>query len=161
MANAHWPLAPMANGHWPFCCIKRYTCYTHGVKAFQSYTAKTAENSAIQRYTVYSYTSLYTIQPLHHPSGSAVNRCFRRRGIQNISLTRPPANHLRRRAKCVHQGHVAISATSATHTATQTAQHANPAHPARFGTLPSGGAPVDEDASSYGASQSEVAVGAE
>ena len=32
---------------------------------------------------------------------------------------------------------------------------------ARFGTLPSGGAPVDEDASSYGASQSEVAVGAE
>ena len=69
MANAHWPLAPMANGHWPFCCIKRYTCYTHGVKAFQSYTAKTAENSAIQRYTVYSYTSLYTIHPLQHPSG--------------------------------------------------------------------------------------------
>ena len=93
--------------------------------------------------------------------GTAVNRCFRRRGIQNISLTRPPANHLRRRAKCVHQGHVAILASSPTHTATQTAQHANPAHMARFGTLPSGGAPVDEDASSYGASQSEVAVGAE
>ena len=61
MANAHWPLAPMANGHWPFCCIKRYTSDTRGVKAFQSYTA-------IQRYTVYSYTSLYSIQPLHHPS---------------------------------------------------------------------------------------------
>ena len=29
---------------------------------------ETDKNSAIQRYTVYSYTSLYTIQPLHHPS---------------------------------------------------------------------------------------------
>ena len=28
--------------------------------------------SAIQRYTVYSYTSLYTIQPLHHPSAFAL-----------------------------------------------------------------------------------------
>ena len=92
---------------------------------------------------------------------SSLNRCFRRRAIQNISLTRPPANHFRRSSKCVHQGHVAICASSATHTATQTAQHGQPAHMARFGTLPSGGAPVDEDASSYGASQSEVAVGAE
>ena len=92
---------------------------------------------------------------------SAVNRCFRPRGIQNISVTRPHANHLRRSAKCVHQGHVAILASSATHTATQTAQHGQPAHMPQFGTLPSGGAPVDEDASSYGASQSEVAVGAE
>ncbi len=90
-----------------------------------------------------------------------LNRCFRRRAIQNISVRRPPANHFRRSAKYVHQSHVAISASSATHTATQTAQHGQPAHPARFGTLPSGGAPVDEDASSYGASQSEVAVGAE
>ena len=61
-------LAPVANGHWPFRCIKRYTSYTRGVKEFQSYTAKTALYSAIQRYTVYSYTALYTIQPLHHPS---------------------------------------------------------------------------------------------
>ena len=53
MAYAHWPLAPMANGHWPFCCINRYTSYTHGVKAFQE---------------LYSYTALYTIHPLQHPS---------------------------------------------------------------------------------------------
>ena len=88
-----------------------------------------------------------------------LNRCFRRRGIQKITVARPPANHFRRSPKCVHQGHVVIRASSATHTATQTAQHAQPAHTARFGTLPSGGAPIDEDASSYGASQSEVAVG--
>ena len=47
MPIGHW-LAPMNNGHWPFCCINQYTCYTHGVKALHSYTAK-------QRYTVYSY----------------------------------------------------------------------------------------------------------
>ena len=65
----HWPLATLANGHRPFCCINRYTSDTRWVKAFQSYTAKTAKNSAIQRYTLYSYTSLYTIQPLYtyHP----------------------------------------------------------------------------------------------
>jgi hypothetical protein len=27
-------------------------------------------NSAVQRYTVYSYTSLYTIHPLQHPSAA-------------------------------------------------------------------------------------------
>ena len=69
MANAHWPLAPVANGHWPFRCIKRYTSYTRGVKEFQSYTA-------IQRYTVYSYTALYSIQPLHHPSDTTARRTW-------------------------------------------------------------------------------------
>ena len=61
MANAHWPLAPMANGHRPLLLYKSYTCYTHGVKAFQE---------------LYSYTTLYSIQllvdiaiqPLQHPS---------------------------------------------------------------------------------------------
>ena len=61
MADAHWPLAPVANEQWLLLLYKSYTSDTHGVKAFQSYTAK-------QRYTVYSYTSLYTIHPLHHPS---------------------------------------------------------------------------------------------
>ena len=60
MANAHWPLAPMANGHWPFCCIKRYTSDTRGVKAFQSYTAKTALYSAIQYTAIHRYT-LYNL----------------------------------------------------------------------------------------------------
>ena len=41
-------------------CIALYTD-THCVTALQSYTA-------IQRYTLYSYTALYTIQPLQHPS---------------------------------------------------------------------------------------------
>ena len=52
MANAHWPLAPVANGHWPLLLYKSYTCYTHGVKAFQSYTA-------LKRYTVYITIQLY------------------------------------------------------------------------------------------------------
>ena len=57
MDNAHWTMAQMANEQGPFCCIYRYTSDTHGVKEFQSYTAKTALNSAIQR-----YTALYSIQ---------------------------------------------------------------------------------------------------
>ena len=45
---------------------------THCVTALHSYTAiqrYTALYSAIQRYTLYRYTSLYTIQPMQHPSG--------------------------------------------------------------------------------------------
>ena len=59
MANAHWPIG--ASGQWALAIVA-YTSDTHEVKALQSYTA-------IQRYTVYSYTSLYTIHPLQHPSG--------------------------------------------------------------------------------------------
>ena len=53
----------VAHGH--FCCIHRYTrtrVASRPSRAIQLY-------SAIQRYTLYSYTSLYTIQPLQHPSG--------------------------------------------------------------------------------------------
>ena len=75
MANAHWPLAPMANGHWPFCCIKRYTCYTHGVKAFQSYTAKQRYTAlySIQLYIAIHYTPSTTY--LQHPSGQVHGKC--------------------------------------------------------------------------------------
>ena len=69
MAYAHWPLAPVANGHWPLLLYKPYTSDTRGVKAFQSYTAKTAlysaiQYTAIQRYTLYN---LY-ITPLPPPA---------------------------------------------------------------------------------------------
>ena len=37
----------MANGHRPLLLYKSYTCYTHGVKAFQE---------------LYSYTTLHSIQ---------------------------------------------------------------------------------------------------
>ena len=53
------------------CCIRRYTSDTHCVKALHSYTATIQLYSAIQRYTLYSYTALYTIQPVQHPSGFA------------------------------------------------------------------------------------------
>ena len=46
-------LAPVANGHWPLLLYRSYTCYTHGVKAFQS-------DTALQRYTVYITIQLYT-----------------------------------------------------------------------------------------------------
>ena len=73
MANAHWPLAPM----WPmgighFCCIKRYTCYTHGVKAFQSYTAKSALYSAIQYTAIHRYT-LYNLYITPLPFASCIS----------------------------------------------------------------------------------------
>ena len=84
MAYAHWPLAPMANGHWPFCCINRYTSYTHGVKAFQSYTAKSALYSAIQYTAIHRYT-LYNLYntPLRPAScvGCAPRRACERRAV--------------------------------------------------------------------------------
>ena len=49
------------------CCIRRYTSDTHCVKALHSYTATIQLYSAIQRYTLYSYTALHTIQPVQHP----------------------------------------------------------------------------------------------
>jgi len=76
MYKQPWPmpigrLAPVANGHWPLLLYKPYTSDTHWVKAPQCYTA-------IQRYTarcrVYSYTSLYTVHPLQHPSAVSA-RC--------------------------------------------------------------------------------------
>ena len=69
MAYAHWPLAPVANGHWPLLLYKSYTCYTRWVKAFQSYTAKTALYSAIQYTAIHRYT-LYTLYntPLGGPN---------------------------------------------------------------------------------------------
>ena len=66
MANAHWPLAPMANGHRPLLLYKSYTCYTHGVKAFQELYSYTTLYS-IQLYIAYTLYNL-TIQPLQHPS---------------------------------------------------------------------------------------------
>ena len=64
MANAHWPLAPVANGHWPLLLYKSYTCYTHGVKAFQSYTALYTIYTAMQLYiAIYTLYNLY-ITPL-------------------------------------------------------------------------------------------------
>ena len=58
MDNAHWTMAQMANEHWPFCCINRYTSDTHGVKAFQSYTAlySAIQYTAIQLYIAIHYT---------------------------------------------------------------------------------------------------------
>ena len=50
------------NGHRPLLLYKSYTSDTHGVKAFQSYTAK-------QRYTVYSYYTAihrYTLYTLYN-----------------------------------------------------------------------------------------------
>ena len=57
-------------------CIALYTD-THCVTALHSYTATIQLYSAIQRYTLYSYTALYTIQPVQHPSGKGVRaeRC--------------------------------------------------------------------------------------
>ena len=54
----------VVNGN--FCCINRYTrtrIASRPSRAIQLYIA-------IQRYTLYSYTSLYSIQPLQHPSDS-------------------------------------------------------------------------------------------
>ena len=50
----------MGIGHFAVTCIKRYTSYTRGVKAFQSYTAKTALYSAIQYTAIHRYT-LYNL----------------------------------------------------------------------------------------------------
>ena len=53
----------VVNGN--FCCINRYTrtrIASRPSRAIQLYIA-------IQCYTLYSYTSLYSIQPLQHPSG--------------------------------------------------------------------------------------------
>ena len=72
MANAHWPLAPMANGHRPFCCINRYTSYTHGVKAFQELYSYTTLYS-IQLYIAIHYTPSTTY--LQHPSGQVHGKC--------------------------------------------------------------------------------------
>ena len=47
--------------------IRRYTSDTRCVTALHNYTAI---QSAIQRYTLYSYTALYTTQPLQHPSAA-------------------------------------------------------------------------------------------
>ena len=60
MANAHWPLAPVANGYWPFCCIKRYTSDTRGVKAFHGYTAH-IQDTAIHHYTAIHRYTLYNL----------------------------------------------------------------------------------------------------
>ena len=52
-------------------CIRRYTRTRVASRpsiAIQLYLSYTALYSAIQRYTLYSYTALYTIQPLQHPS---------------------------------------------------------------------------------------------
>ena len=61
MDNAHWTMAQMANEHchWPFCCINRYTSDTHGVKAFQRYTAlySAIQYTAIQLYIAIHYTT--------------------------------------------------------------------------------------------------------
>ena len=83
-----WAAAESADGHT--CCLllstSLYTklrykvlytdtrCVTdlHSYTAIQRYTAL---YSAIQHYTLYSYTALYTIQPLQlHPSGNAPHR---------------------------------------------------------------------------------------
>jgi len=63
----------VAHGH--FCCTHRYTrtrvASRLGPPELYSYTAiqrYTALYTAEQRYTLYSYTSLYTIEPLQHPS---------------------------------------------------------------------------------------------
>ena len=62
MPIGHWRQS--ANGHLPWLLIHRTRMGSRSSRAIQL-------NSAIQRYTVYSYTALYTIQPLHHPSASS------------------------------------------------------------------------------------------
>ena len=60
MSIGHWRQWPMGIGHC--CCINRIHRTRVGSRSSRAYTAT-------QRYTVYSYTSLYTIHPLQHPSG--------------------------------------------------------------------------------------------
>jgi len=88
----HCPLAtvaPMANGHRPLLLYKPYTSDTHGVKAFQSYTAK-------QRYTVYTAIHRYTLYilyntPLRVVSARAPQRtyCIARIALVGRSSARP------------------------------------------------------------------------
>ena len=63
MPIGHWRQWPMGIGHC--CCINRIHVTRMGSRPSRAIQLK----SAIQRYTVYSYTSLYTIHPLQHPSG--------------------------------------------------------------------------------------------
>ena len=59
MPIGHWR---QWHEQWLFLLYKSYTSDTHGVKAFQSYTAK-------QRYTVYSYYTAihrYTLHTLYN-----------------------------------------------------------------------------------------------
>ena len=82
-------LAPVANGHWPFCCIKRYTSDTRGVKAFHGYTAHIQDTAihhytAIHRYTLYNlYITPLTLRThalvVRRPNGDARSDVPRRR----------------------------------------------------------------------------------
>ena len=83
----------VAHGH--FCCIRCYTTYYTRIasRPLRSYTA-------IQRYTLYSYTSLYTIQAIQHPSGCTSHSAskdaggLRRDGTQRLhTRPRPPPTH--------------------------------------------------------------------
>ena len=65
MLIGHWRQWPMGIGHC--CCINRIQIHVTRIGSRPSRAIQL--KSAIQRYTVYSYTSLYTIHPLQHPSG--------------------------------------------------------------------------------------------
>ena len=62
MPIGHWRQWPMGIGHC--CCINRIHRTRVGSRPSRAIQLK-------QRYTVYSYTALYTMQPLHHPSAPA------------------------------------------------------------------------------------------
>ena len=67
MPIGHWRQWPMGIGHC--CCINRIHRTRVGSRSSRAYTAT-------RRYTVYSYTSLYTIHPLQHPSGKKTGEGF-------------------------------------------------------------------------------------
>ena len=71
----------MANGHWPLLLYKSYTCYTHGVKAFQE---------------LYSYTTLYSIQlyiAIHYTTSTTPLWALVRIFLAKVSFLRRKTNN--------------------------------------------------------------------